>query len=74
VLARVAVRIRERAKAKKMPLRTLATRVGTSPSQLFGVLSGARNPTVVWLCRVAEVLECDPGDFFRKPRSKPGGG
>jgi len=70
VHARVASRIRERAEAKGLPLKTLAAEAGISPSHMFAVLNGSRSPTLGWLCRVAEVLGCDPAEFLRKPRKR----
>lgn len=70
VHARVASLIRERAASKKIPLKTLAERAGTSPSHLFAVLNGSRSPTLAWLCRVAEVLGCDPGELVKAPRRR----
>ncbi|MEX1368317.1 MAG: helix-turn-helix transcriptional regulator [Nannocystaceae bacterium] len=66
--ARVAARIRQRAEAKRLPIKTLASQAGVSPSHMFAVLNGTRSPTLSWLCRVADVLGCDPGELVKKPR------
>jgi transcriptional regulator with XRE-family HTH domain len=68
VHARIAKQIRARAAAKGMSLRGLAEAVGTSPSQLWAILGGSRSPTITWLCRVAGVLGCDPGELVRGRR------
>lgn len=68
VHARIASQIRTRVAAKGMSLRTLAESVGTSPSHLWAILGGSRSPTMAWLCRVAEVLGCDPSELVKKPR------
>jgi len=70
VHARIAAQIRARASAKGVSLRALAETVGTSPSHLWAILGGRGSPTMAWLCRVAEVLECDPADLVRKPRKR----
>lgn len=68
--ARIATQIRQRVAAKGMTLRAFAGAVGTSSSHLWAVLGGRRSPTMAWLCRVAEVLECDPVALIRRPRQR----
>ena len=70
VHARIANQIRARATAKGLSLRALAGAVGTSPSHMWAILGGSRSPTVAWLCRVAEVLGCDPGELVKAPRRR----
>lgn len=70
VHARIAMQIRRRAAAKPITLRALAEAVETSSSHLWAVLGGRRSPTMAWLCRVAEVLGCDPVDLIRVPRTR----
>ncbi|MCB9716991.1 MAG: helix-turn-helix transcriptional regulator [Myxococcales bacterium] len=69
--ARIATQIRLRAEKKGLKLRALAQRVGTSSSHLWAVLGGRRSPTMAWLCRVADVLGCDPAALIRRPRRRP---
>ncbi|MCA9705439.1 MAG: helix-turn-helix transcriptional regulator [Myxococcales bacterium] len=70
VHARVAQRIRDRAASRKVTLQDLATRAGTSKSYLFAVLRGTKSPTLSWMCRIADVLECDLHELVRPARKK----
>lgn len=67
----IAAQIKTRATARGLSLRTLAEKVETSRSHLSAVLAGERSPTVLWLCRVADVLGCQPYDLMRPPRARP---
>lgn len=69
--AAIAAQIKARATARGLSMRTLAEKAETSRSHLAAVLAGERSPTVSWLCRVAEVLGCQPYDLMRPPRAQP---
>lgn len=51
--------LRYYAKRRKLALSVLAERAGVSQRQMFGVLSGERAPTIVWLEKVALELDID---------------
>lgn len=68
--ARIAAQIRRRASAKGLTLRGVAEATGTGSTHLWAVLGGRRSPTVTWLCRVAQLLECDPADLLRVSKAR----
>ena len=51
--------LRYYAKRKKIAVSVLADRAGVSQRQMFGVLSGERAATVVWLEKVADELDVE---------------
>jgi transcriptional regulator with XRE-family HTH domain len=65
---RMARRVRERAKERKLPLSHLADRSGVSRAQLFDVLRGRKSPTLGWLNKIAHALDVDAGDLVAKGR------
>ena len=56
--------IREMAERRNISLRALATAAGVSSSYLDRVLAGESSPTVDWVCKIAEVLECRPRELL----------
>lgn len=70
--ARLAGRIRELAKRKKLRLTELADRAGVSRGHLWAVLGGEKAATIDYLCRIAKVLEVDPAELLRRPKSTKG--
>ena len=56
---RVTKRIRELAKAAKVPVTHLPDRAGVSRSHFWEVMAGNRSPTLKWLGKIAASLEVD---------------
>jgi transcriptional regulator with XRE-family HTH domain len=67
--ARVGSRIRELAERRKIPISDLPARAGVSRAHLFAVLRGSKSPTIDFLNRLANALECDPHELLRPPRT-----
>jgi transcriptional regulator with XRE-family HTH domain len=65
--ARVAARIRELAKRRKLRLIDLADQTGGSRGYLWTVLRGESAATLDYLCRLARVLQVDPLELVRPP-------
>ncbi|MEX1367508.1 MAG: helix-turn-helix transcriptional regulator [Nannocystaceae bacterium] len=72
--ARLAARIREACKARKITITHLAATSGMSRNHLFGILAGRKSPTVDYLMRIARALEVKPaallGDKPITPRAR----
>ena len=68
--ARIGAQIRQRVAARGMTLRAFAEEMDTGYTHLWAVLGGRRSPTVTWLCRAAEELECDPLELLREPKRR----
>lgn len=66
--ARLAIRIRELAKRRKLRLIDLADQAGVSRGYLWAVLAGENAATIDYLCRIANVLQVDPHELLRPPR------
>jgi DNA-binding Xre family transcriptional regulator len=66
--ARIALRIRELAKRRKLTLSQLAVDSGVSPAHLWAVLGGEHSPSSDILCKLARVLQVDPDELVRRPR------
>lgn len=66
--ARIAVRIRELAKRRGLPLSRLADDAGISRATIWAVLAGRVAATSDTLAKLAAVLGVDPGDLVRAPR------
>ena len=66
--ARLAIRIRELAKRRKMRLIDLADQAEVSRGYLWAVLAGESAATIDYLCRLATVLQVDPHELIRPPR------
>lgn len=66
--ARIATRIRELAKRRKITLSQLAADSGVSPAHLWAVLGGEHSPSADVLCKLARVLQVDPDELVRRPR------
>ncbi len=56
---RVARRIREVAKAAKVPVTHLPDRAGVSRSHFWEVMAGRKSPTRKWLGKIATTLNVD---------------
>jgi transcriptional regulator with XRE-family HTH domain len=72
--ARVAARIRELAKRRKLRLIDLADQAGVSRGYLWAILGGESSATLDYLCRLARVLQVDPLELvrpLRTPKSPP---
>ena len=50
-------------KEKGMTIEEVASRMGITKGSLSAALSG--NPTVIYLTRVADAIDCDIRDLFR---------
>jgi len=66
--ARLAIRIRELAKRRKLRLIDVADQAGVSRGYLWAVLAGENAATVDYLCRLATVFDVDPHELLRPPR------
>lgn len=66
---RVASRIREVAKAKKIPLSHVADRAAVSRTNVFDVLAGRKSPTLSFLKKVADALGVDTSELVPAPKS-----
>lgn len=66
--ARIATRIRELAKRRKLTLSQLAADAGVSPAHLWALLGGGHAPSSDVLCKLAKVLQVDPSELVRRPR------
>jgi transcriptional regulator with XRE-family HTH domain len=66
--ARIASRIRELAKRRKITLSQLAKDSGVSSAHLWAVLGGEHAPSSDVLCKLAKVLRVDPDELVRRPR------
>lgn len=71
--ARIASRIREIAKRRKLPLSRLADQAEVSRAHLWEVLAGRRAPTSDILSRLATALSVDPVALVRPYRKKSDG-
>jgi transcriptional regulator with XRE-family HTH domain len=69
IRARVAMRIREIARRRKLPLNDLATSAGVSRSHLYALLAGQRAATTDVLTKIAIALQVDPHELLRPPRT-----
>lgn len=69
--ARVVVRIRELAKAGRIPVSHLPDLAGVSRSHFWEVMGCRKSPTLQWLERVAEALSVDAVEFLMPPKAKP---
>jgi transcriptional regulator with XRE-family HTH domain len=56
---RLTKRIRELAKAAKVPVSHLPDRAGVSRSHFWEVMAGHKSPTLKWLGKIAASLEVD---------------
>jgi len=61
---RVASRIRELARERRIPLSKLPERVSLARSHFWNVLGGRTCPTLKWLARIASALEVDIGELL----------
>ncbi|HZS40851.1 MAG TPA: helix-turn-helix transcriptional regulator [Polyangia bacterium] len=67
---RLAQNIRARARALGIPLTHLADRAGVSRANLWTVLNGGNSPTLKWMAKVADALDCDAAELVAKtPRA-----
>lgn len=66
--ARIAMRIREVAKRRKITLSQLATESGVSTAHLWAVLGGESAATSDVLAKLARVLRVDPDELVKRPR------
>lgn len=66
--ARIAKRLRELAKRRKITLSQLAVDAEVSPAHLWALLAGESAPTSDVLCKLARVLRVDPDELVRRPR------
>lgn len=57
-------RLRELREALGLSSDELATRVGTTGSQIRRLEAGTRRLTIDWMDRIAEALECSPSDLM----------
>lgn len=62
----VARNIRHRAKAKRMPLNSLADLAGVSRSQLYDVLRFKKAASTNWISRLANALDAEPSDLLKE--------
>ena len=60
---RIARNIRARAKVKNILITHLPDRAGVGRSSFFNVMSGESSPTVRWLVKIAQALDCDMADL-----------
>ena len=66
--ARIATRIREVAKRRKITLSQLSTDSGVSTAHLWAVLGGESAATSDVLAKLARVLRVDPDELVRRRR------
>lgn len=66
--ARIAMRIREIATRRHLPISHLADQSGVSRAHLWAVLGGRRAPTSDVLSKLAHVLGVDPHELMRPSR------
>ena len=57
------LKAKEVIKEKGMTIKEVALRMGITKGSLSAALSG--NPTVIYLSRVADAIDCDIRDLFR---------
>jgi len=67
------LRIRQLRKRKGVSLRELARRAGVGVATLSRIESGAANPRLSTLLRLAEVLDVFVGKLFEKHSGRKGG-
>jgi len=70
--ARVGTRTRELAKRRKLKLVDVAEQAGLSRGHFWGILGGSSAATTDYLCRIAKVLEVDPVELLRRPKTTKG--
>src|SRR6185436_19849400 len=68
---RVADRIRELARERRIPVTHLPDRAAVGRSHFWEVMAGRSSPTLEWLGRIAAALEVDAGELLAAPRAKP---
>lgn len=68
---RIAARIRETAKRRRMPLYRLADDAGVSRAHVWAILRGEKSPTCDVLAKLAATLDVDPSALVRPYRDKP---
>jgi len=68
--ARIAARIRETAKRRRMPLYVVADEAGVSRSHLWGILRGEKSPTGDVLAKLAGAMDVDPSVLVKPYRGK----
>lgn len=58
--------IRARAKERGIIITYLADHAGIGRSGFFSFMAGKNSPTLRWLAKIADALECDVTDLLRK--------
>ena len=69
--ARIAARIRETAKRRRMPIYRLADDAGVSRGHVWAILRGEKSLTCDVLAKLAATLDVDPSALVRPYRGKP---
>ena len=68
---RIAARIRETAKRRRLPIYRLADNASVSRAHVWAILRGEKSPTGDVLARLAAALDVDPSVLVRPYRGKP---
>ena len=63
---RLAKNIRARAKELDLPLSHIPDRAGINRAHFWTVLNGTSSPTLKWIVKVADTLDCDAADLLAK--------
>ena len=63
---RVVARMRVLSKKKKVPISHLPDRADVSRSHFWEVMGCRKSPTLQWLERIAEALDVDVEELFRR--------
>jgi DNA-binding phage protein len=72
-LKRLARNIRARARELDIPLTHVADRAGVGRANFWTVLKGTSSPTLKWIVKVADTLECDAAKLLSSsPLSQAG--
>lgn len=66
IINRVGKNLKRFRNSKKWSIRKLALEADMAPSTIDRIERGQRNPSVTILAVLAEALQVDPGEFFRK--------
>jgi DNA-binding Xre family transcriptional regulator len=63
---RIIRNIRSRAKAKGIVITYLPDHAGIGRSSFFAFTAGKNSPTIRWLAKIADALDCDVADLLKK--------
>lgn len=66
---RLARRVRELARAERIPVSHLPDRAGVGRAHFWDVLGGRKSPTLRWMGQIAEALDVDASELLL-PRAR----